>query len=140
MQSTGDKMTNFFQITLCFLYLLVSVIAGQVLHDVPTFGTTLPGGGQKIVAATVVYAPLFVYILMQLVFRKRSGEYERTLFDRAAARAIEFTLLFALTLELVHHFVPSVTPARLEILPSLALMMFVVTRKILIKKGLRDRS
>lgn len=126
------------QLIACVVYLLVSVISAQVLNGVSFLGGDPPGLNEKMAAAAFVYTPLALYIFGQLVFRRRAGEYERALFDRAAARSMAFGLLFAVTIQLLHDFVPSVAPVKVEILPALALIMFVATLNLLSKKGLHD--
>ncbi|KAF0116541.1 MAG: hypothetical protein FD163_1568 [Hyphomonadaceae bacterium] len=124
------------KIIFAILLFMFSLFASQILRGEALFGTAAPLLWHKIIAALIVIAPIILAFYWGFKMRNEADEYQQKINEQAISSATISGFLVIFSVQLVHDFVPIVLPAKIEIVPSVGLIWFLITKSRLLKTKL----
>lgn len=125
------------KLILSILLFVASLFASQILQGLPDVGGAALLLWHKIIAALIVSSPIILAFYWGFKMRNEDDEYQRKINEQAVSNAVISGFLVIMSVQIVHDFVPAVVPANIEIVPSVALIWFLLAKSRLLKAKLQ---
>jgi|GEM_PF-6683852 heme/copper-type cytochrome/quinol oxidase subunit 2 len=126
------------KLILAIVLFVLSLFASQILNGASVFAGSAPSLWHKIVATIIVITPIVLAFYWAFKMRNNNDEYQRKVNEQAISNAAISGFLVIMSVQIVHNFIPSVHPANIEIVPSVGLIWFLMTKSRLLKSKLAE--